>query len=172
MMQTIKEAVYEWLEDSEDPKRSLEQYGCGSGVVGSLVYYTDTIKFYEDYRREISELLQNLIESTGSPVHELFGDKWDSDDPLANECNNQNLLAWFAFEETASIMLDSDEYPKFIVTTGDEDEDEFDNLDEAKDFAAQLYQDYVGNPVTIKITNSVTDEILHEINSPIIEVNE
>ena len=31
---------------------------------------------------------------------ELFGDKWDKEDPLAQDDFNQNLLAWFGFEET------------------------------------------------------------------------
>ncbi len=31
---------------------------------------------------------------------DLFGEKWDKEDPLAQECHNQNLLAWFGFEET------------------------------------------------------------------------
>ena len=31
---------------------------------------------------------------------ELFGDKWDKEDPLAQTTCNQNLLAWFGFEET------------------------------------------------------------------------
>ena len=31
---------------------------------------------------------------------ELFGERWDVDDPLATDVYNQNLLAWFGFEET------------------------------------------------------------------------
>ena len=31
---------------------------------------------------------------------DLFGDKWDKEDPLAQDICNQNLLAWFGFEET------------------------------------------------------------------------
>lgn len=34
-----------------------------------------------------------------SPI-ELFGDKWNKEDSLANDDYNQNLLAWFRFEET------------------------------------------------------------------------
>ena len=30
----------------------------------------------------------------------LFGEKWDKEDPLAQDDFNQNLLAWFGFEET------------------------------------------------------------------------
>jgi len=52
-------------------------------------------------KEEINTLLYEIMESTGlySPT-ELFGDKWDKEDPLAIEDYNQNLLAWFGFEET------------------------------------------------------------------------
>ena len=46
--------------------------GCCSGVVSELIYYYDTVRFY----------------------------KWDKEDPLAQDDFNQNLLAWFGFEET------------------------------------------------------------------------
>ena len=76
-------------------------YGCQSGVVGELIYYCDTVRFYKQYKGEINELLYQSMQETGlySPS-ELFGDKWDKEDPLANYDFNQNLLAWFGFEET------------------------------------------------------------------------
>lgn len=76
-------------------------YGCQSGVVGELIYYSDTVRFYKQYRQEINALLYELMNSTGlySPS-ELFRDKWDKEDPLAQDDYNQNLLAWFGFEET------------------------------------------------------------------------
>lgn len=76
-------------------------YGCQSGMVGFLVYYSDTVRFYKQYRREIDDLLYEEMEGIGiySPV-ELFGKKWDKEDPLGRDDYNQNLLAWFGFEET------------------------------------------------------------------------
>lgn len=76
-------------------------YGCQSGVVGELIYYCDTVRFYKQYKSEIDALLYQSMQETGlySPS-ELFGDKWDKEDPLANDDYNQNLLAWFGFEET------------------------------------------------------------------------
>ena len=29
-------------------------YGCQSGVVGELIYYSDTVRFYKQYRQEIN----------------------------------------------------------------------------------------------------------------------
>lgn len=75
--------------------------GCESGIVSELIYYSDTLKFYKQYKDEINTLLHNAMQncSTTSPVS-VFGDKWDKEDPLATETHNQNLLAWFGFEET------------------------------------------------------------------------
>ena len=75
-------------------------YGCQSGIVGELIYYSDTVAFYKQYRQEINDLLYEIMNETGlySPT-ELFGDKWDKEDPLAQYDYNQNLLAWFGFEE-------------------------------------------------------------------------
>ena len=76
------------------------KHGCQSGIVTSLIYYSDTYKFYDEHKEEINALLYDLMAETGlyNPS-ELFGDKWDREDPLALDVN-KNLLAWFAFEET------------------------------------------------------------------------
>lgn len=68
-------------------------YSCQSGIVGELIYYSDTVRFYKQYRQEINTLLYDLMNGTGlySPT-ELFGDKWDKEDPLAQDDYNQNLL--------------------------------------------------------------------------------
>ena len=76
-------------------------HGCQSGIVGELIYYTDTVRFYKQYHSEINELLYDTMNGTGLYApSDLFGEKWDKEDPLAQECHNQNLLAWFGFEET------------------------------------------------------------------------
>jgi len=77
------------------------KHGCQSGVVSSLIYYDDTTKFYDEHKEEINALLYDLMAETGiyNPS-DLFGDKWDKEDPLALDVLNKNLLAWFAFEET------------------------------------------------------------------------
>lgn len=76
-------------------------HGCQSGMVGFLIWYTDTTRFYKQYKSEIDTLLYETMESIGfdAPI-QLFGDKWNKKDPLADDDYNQNLLAWFGFEET------------------------------------------------------------------------
>jgi len=111
-MNKLQEHVKEWVDARKsDYDNNLEslfddlRYGCPSGIVEHLIYYTDTLKFYSEYKEEINELLTNYSNDTGLSIDELFGelfeDKWNQSDPLALETQNQNLLAWFGFKETA-----------------------------------------------------------------------
>jgi hypothetical protein len=85
--------------------RELFTYGCQSGIVCGLIYYSETKAFYQNNRDEIAVLLSDLMNEVGAktPV-DLFGDEFDSNDPLCVKTSNQNLLAWFAFEETAKTI--------------------------------------------------------------------
>ena len=93
----------EW--DEYDDKKNIVldvlNNGCQSGFVGHLIDYSQTTAYYEEYKEEINELLYDTMDECGICVpSELFGDKWDKEDPLALYQSNQNLLAWFGFEET------------------------------------------------------------------------
>lgn len=108
-MNNLEQHVSDYLNEFEDhgyeSKESfvsdIMRCGCISGMVGHLIYYSDTTKFFEEYKTEINELLNESKENTGLSITELFGDKFDSEDPLCLDTHNQNLLAWFGFEETA-----------------------------------------------------------------------
>jgi hypothetical protein len=95
--------IDEW-NDYNDKKHIFTDvlyHGCQSGMVGFLIWYSDTTAFYKRYIEEINTLLYNIQSSTGLyGMKDLFGKKWDEEDPLVIEDYNQNLLAWFGFEET------------------------------------------------------------------------
>lgn len=100
----VLDYVLDRWDDYDDKKvifSDVLEHGCQSGVVTSLIYYDDTTKFYDNHKAEINALLYDLMAETGiyNPS-ELFGDKWDREDPLVLDVLNKNLLAWFAFEET------------------------------------------------------------------------
>ena len=70
-------------------------------MVSELIWYSQTTAFYKRYREEINELLKDCMYSTGLySMKDLFGKNWDDEDPLIIDTHNQNLLAWFGFEET------------------------------------------------------------------------
>lgn len=77
------------------------QYGCQSGIVTSLIYYRDTVEFYNKHKTAINELLKRTMDECGIyDPKQIFGAKWDDTDPLVLDDYNKNLLAWFGFEET------------------------------------------------------------------------
>ena len=65
----------------------LLSHGCQSGMVSSLIYYTDTHAFYDKHYDEIEALREELEEAFGEPLR-VNGDL-------------KNWYAWMAFEETA-----------------------------------------------------------------------
>ena len=80
--------VDEWrnYDDKKNIFTDVLNYGCQSGMVGFLIYYTDTVRFYNQYKEEIDGLLYELMYETGLYApSDLFGDKWDKEDPLAAE---------------------------------------------------------------------------------------
>lgn len=94
--------IDEWgnYDDKKHIFTDVLHYGCQSGTVGFLIYYSDTVAFYNRYKEEINSLLYDLMGGIGThDMAELFGDKWDNEDPLCLDCYNQNLMAWFGFEE-------------------------------------------------------------------------
>jgi len=116
-METLKQVAQEWLDekvadgynDIQEIGNELLRHGCQSGMVSGLIYYSDTCKFYQDHKEGINAILYETLESTGLSVSELFGEKWSNDDPLALDTYNQNLLAWFSFEETVRQIIENEE---------------------------------------------------------------
>lgn len=108
----IEKRVLQWAKryNPENTKQALEdltQHGCESGIVGELIYYRDTVKWFKYYRKDINILLVDTLEGFRGKdgLAYVFGNKWDITDPLAQDTHNQNLLAWFSFEESANNLL-------------------------------------------------------------------
>ena len=75
-------------------------HGLQSGIINDLIYYSDTLKFYKTYKKEILSLLREQMNEMGVyDPSQLFGNNWDKDDAMAQDTQNQNLLAWFSFED-------------------------------------------------------------------------
>lgn len=83
-----KEQAKAWYND-------LQNGGCSSGMVGGLIYYTDTHKFYNDYADEIDALLDDYAGYTGEEI-KIQG------------ANRRNFYAWFGFEEITRQIVEED----------------------------------------------------------------
>lgn len=102
---SIKEEVMSWLdgyedEDKEEALTDLSNNGCASAMVSGLIYYVDTLAFFERNKEEINKKLHEVIEECGEHVLPNFKG-YDVEDPLCLETTNQNMLAWWAFEGAA-----------------------------------------------------------------------
>lgn len=103
-----KRVINEIIKDSEyyngNYKERLKarcedvQHGCGSGVVSSMIYYSDTLAFFKRYKKDILKLLKEVCNEYGCSTLELLRD-FDADDIFCEDTHNRNLLAWFAYEE-------------------------------------------------------------------------
>ena len=88
---------WEYYDDKKDIFLDVMNGGCRSGACRDLIYCGQSKRFYETYKHEINEL---LYKGGCDNLADLFGSEWDIHDPLALDEDNQNLLAWFGFEET------------------------------------------------------------------------
>ncbi len=87
-------------EDCTDFVKDVLSGGCINGTVGELICYADTCAFYVRHKRDIQKLVTELMSDCGeASMKGLFGDKFDNKDMFCEDYNNQNLLAWFGFEE-------------------------------------------------------------------------
>lgn len=79
-------------DDPETFFSDLSRFGCVSGMVGFLCWYSDTHAFFQRHYDEIEELRQEL-DDQGLPI-------------IIAGRDLKNTLAWFGFEEVAYRMME------------------------------------------------------------------
>jgi len=109
----LQQEVITWMEGHEEEDRKvayqdLRNSGCISGMVPEMVFYTDTVAFFERHKEAINALVKEGIDMTGEGSFISNFNNYDEEDPLYLEQQNQNNLAWYAFEETAYQLYDED----------------------------------------------------------------
>jgi len=98
--QTVAEIAGERGEDCLDFIKDVLSGGCINGTVSELIYTDDCVAFYRLHKKDIQKLVTELMSDCGEDsMKGLFGDKFDCEDPFCEGDENQNLLAWFGFEE-------------------------------------------------------------------------
>ena len=80
-------------EELKDHIKDIVQCGCISGIVPSLIYYSDTTKFFNCYRKEILSMLQDPDKNIYSEYTYLLDQKKYS-------VSEKNSLSWFAYDNT------------------------------------------------------------------------
>ena len=106
--QTIRDFV---LSEEQDGLNIDEvvQHGCVSGVVNALIYYSDTVKFYDEHEEEIWELLDDHSQNYGCDnVLEFIGG-FNGAKHVGDLEQFKNLLAWWSVEETCHHLINERE---------------------------------------------------------------
>ena len=80
-------------EELKDHIKDIVQCGCISGIVSSLVYYSDTTRFFNCYRQEILTMLTDPDKNIYSEYTYLLDQKKYS-------VSEKNYLSWFAYDNT------------------------------------------------------------------------
>ena len=80
-------------EELKDHIKDIVQCGCISGIVPSLIYYSDTTKFFNCYRQEILTMLTDPDKNIYSEYTYLLNQKKYS-------VSEKNSLSWFAYDNT------------------------------------------------------------------------
>jgi|TARA_R100001530_G_scaffold111476_2_gene78599 hypothetical protein len=97
-MNKIEKLLLDNEKESENFISDVASHGCVNGCVPELIYYSDTIKFYEENEDLIWEILFDCAESMDTSILTML----DSHNKnVGNLCVFKNLCVWFAVDMTA-----------------------------------------------------------------------
>ena len=108
----IEETVAEFLLRGEKEERILisdvATHGCSGGTISDLIYYEDTVKFYNDHEDEIWEELENTSENLGYNIVYMIS-TFKGSQHISDLKTFKNLLAWWICEHIARRISDERE---------------------------------------------------------------
>jgi len=124
-----KQTVEEYLLKGEKEKRFLitdvATHGCSGGTISDLIYYEDTVKFYNDHEDEIWDELSNMARDLDQSIPFMISN-FRGARGLDNAKTFKNLLAWWICEHIAQrISNEREDEPKTTI----EKMDAFDKID-------------------------------------------
>ena len=120
---SVKYEVIEWVESMMDGYSNIDDIfndlftgGCESGIVTNLIYYDDTVKYFDDHESEIMEMLEQLgIEDVES---------WDGLQELSD------IFPQLDDADTRHIKAEEEVREKAEEETPEDYGDDWDNMDE------------------------------------------
>ena len=108
----IEETVAEFLLRGEKEERFLisdvATHGCSGGTISELIYYEDTVKFYNDHEDEIWDELSNMAEDLGQTIPFMISNFRGCKNVDSSE-TFKNLLTWWICEHIAARISDERE---------------------------------------------------------------
>jgi hypothetical protein len=95
------------LQEEKDGLNIVEvvQHGCKSGVVNSLIYYNDTVAFYDKHEDEIWALAVDEADNLFSGNVFSYLAQLQGAADITGRSTMKNLMAWWAVEETCKNII-------------------------------------------------------------------
>ena len=106
---TIKQWIEDKVKDEEINLKDVTEHGCVSGCVSSLIYYSDTVKFYDKFEDEIWDMLEEDANQFGNDNILQTISQFNGAKNVGGLDQFKNLLAWYSVEETCRKILDQKE---------------------------------------------------------------
>ena len=103
-MTNIKKWVLET--QTQDDIKAIAEYGCVNGCCNDLIYYSDTVDFYDNHTEEIWEIVSQFAKELDMTVLSFVNSEngfVDSDTTF------KNRMAWLAVEITCDQIMRSEE---------------------------------------------------------------
>ena len=103
--------IEDWVTDTQTKGtiREITLHGCISGVVSELIYYSDTVKFYDAFEDEILNRLDAATTNIGSSDIISFIGTYLDTRHIGSLTQFKNALAWWAVEDTANDLANREE---------------------------------------------------------------
>jgi hypothetical protein len=98
--------IEHWLRSTQEKQtiREIMNHGCVSGVVSELIYYSDTVKFYDAFEDEIWNRLDAAATNMGSSDIISFMGIYLDTKHIGSLTQFKNDLTWWAVEDAANDM--------------------------------------------------------------------
>ena len=98
-IQTYNQSAFDYIKEQYDidTLRDIRDHGCASGVANNHIYYTQTVKFFDDNE---DELIEYIADTLGGEINEEL---WNN-----NPCNitgYKNDIVWTFIELVADILV-------------------------------------------------------------------
>ena len=98
-IQTYNQSAFDYIKEQYDidTLRDIRDHGCASGVANNHIYYTQTVKFFDDNE---DELIEYIADTLGGEINEEL---WHN-----NPCNitgYKNDIVWTFIELVADILV-------------------------------------------------------------------
>jgi len=108
-----KKTIRQWVEDQIKDEAlnpdEVAKHGCVNGCVSALIYYHDTVKFYDQFEDEIWDRLYEDTENYGNKSIIETISMFNGSKDVGSLCQFKNLLAWYSVEEVCREIIDEKE---------------------------------------------------------------